>query len=131
MDDEIAEIVREHGWFGANVYDAEPPFLYSIGLMQTYNHPEFVVFGLDADEANALFAALIHAVRAGHSFAEPGVFTVRVGTVDHRVGIRRVHATQHPLYLGYAMGFCRNIDRLGELEAVQAFWPDEKGKFPF
>ncbi|MDB5310878.1 MAG: hypothetical protein JWO38_5080, partial [Gemmataceae bacterium] len=26
---------------------------------------------------------------------------------------------------------CRYIGRIGALEAVQAFWPDDNGKFPF
>lgn len=30
MDDEIAEVVREHGWFAASISDHKPPFLYSI-----------------------------------------------------------------------------------------------------
>jgi hypothetical protein len=42
-----------------------------------------------------------------------------------------VHPTQHPLYLGFAMGFLTNIGRIGELQAMQAFWPDSWGKFPF
>lgn len=50
---------------------------------------------------------------------------------EHRVGFRRVHPTQHPLYLGFAMGFLTRIGRIGELEAMQAFWPDGNGRFPF
>ncbi|MEN6495700.1 MAG: hypothetical protein ABFD16_15575, partial [Thermoguttaceae bacterium] len=37
----------------------------------------------------------------------------------------------HSAYLGFAMGFMTNIGRIGELEAMQAFWPDPVGKFPF
>jgi hypothetical protein len=131
MDEEIAEVVREHGWYAANVSDGTPPFLYTIGLMQTWRHPEFIMFGLDADNAYALFSQLVREIRAGASFADPGVYSVRVGGDEHRVGFRRVHPTQHPLYLGFAMGFMTNIGRIGELEAVQAYWPDGKGKFPF
>ena len=40
MENEIAEVVRERGWFSAHVYDADPPFIYTIGLMQTWDHPE-------------------------------------------------------------------------------------------
>jgi hypothetical protein len=29
------------------------------------------------------------------------------------------------------MGFLTNIGRIGELEAMQAFWPDVHGRFPF
>ena len=131
MDDEIAEVVREHGWYAADVGDGKPPFLYTIGLMQTCRHPEFIMFGLDADNAHALFSRLVRNIQAGQSYAEPGVYTVNLGGDEHRVGFRRVHPTQHPLYLGFAMGFMTNIGRIGELEAVQAFWPDSTGKFPF
>ena len=131
MDDEIAEVVREHGWFAGSISDHEPPFLYSIGLMQTCKHPELIVFGLDADNAHALLSGVIRGIRAGQSFTEPEIYTVNIGGTDHRVGCRCVHPTQHPLYLGFAMGFCTNIGRIGELQAVQLFWPDEAGKFPF
>ncbi len=131
MEEEIAEVVREQGWYAASISDHDPPFQYTIGLMQTFNHPEFIMFGLEADNAHALFSGLVRDIRNGRSFAEPGVQTVSLRGDEHRVGFRRVHPTQHPLYLGFAMGYCRYIGRIGELEAMQAFWPDSSGKFPF
>ena len=131
MDEEIAEVVREHGWFAASVSDHKPPFLYTIGLIETCQHPEFIIFGLDSGDAHALFSGLIRDIRAGQSYAEPGLHTISVGGDEHRVGFRRVHPTQHELYLGFAMGFMRSVGRMGELQAVQAFWPDGQGKFPF
>lgn len=130
MDEEIAEIVREHGWYAANVKDADPPFLYTIGLMNSYRHPEFIVFGLEADDAYALVAGLIAKIQNGTSYSDNGVRTIELGGDTHQVAFRRVHPTQHPLYLGFAMGYMRNVGRLGELEAMQAFWPDVNGKFP-
>jgi hypothetical protein len=99
--------------------------------METLHHPEFIIFGLESENGHALFSGLIRDIRAGCSFAKPSVHTINLGGSDHRVGFRRVHPTQHPLYLGFAMGFLTNIGRIGELEAMQAFWPDEAGKFPF
>ena len=131
MDDEIGKVVREHGWFAASISDHEPPFLYTIGLMQTCCHPEFIVFGLEAENAHAHFSGLIRNIRTGATYAERGVYSVNVGGGEHRVGFRRVHPTQHALYLGFAMGFMRNIGSIGELEAMQAFWPDSAGRFPF
>jgi hypothetical protein len=130
MEDEIAEVVREHGWFAASISDHDPPFLYSIGLMQTWDHPELIVFGLDLNNAHALLSGMIREIRAGRPFTQQGAYTVALAE-DHRVGIRRVHPTQHPLYLGFAMGYCTYLGRIGELEAVQVFWPDSGGKFPF
>lgn len=131
MDEEIDEIVREHGWFAASIADHEPPFLYSIGLIQTCNHPELIVFGLEADHAHALLSGVIEAICGGRPYSQDGVHTVAIGDDEHRIGIRTVHPTQHPLYLGFAMGFARRIGRIGELEAVQIFWPDQRGRFPF
>ncbi|WP_041398529.1 DUF4262 domain-containing protein [Rubinisphaera brasiliensis] len=99
--------------------------------MQTCQHPELIIFGLDAENAYALFSGLINNVRNGASYSENGVRTVELGGDKHNVGFRRVHPTQHPLYLGFGMGFMTNIGRIGELEAVQTFWPDSSGKFPF
>lgn len=130
MEKEIAEVVREHGWFAASVSDHDPPFLYSIGLMQTEGHPELIVFGLDPSDAHALLSGMVRDIRTGRSYAQPGVYSVALSS-DHRVGIRRVLPTQQPLYLGYAMGYCRYIGHLGDLEAVQVFWPDSGGRFPF
>src|SRR5262249_7573320 len=70
-------------------------------------------------------------IRAGRSYTEPGVFAVRLGSDEHRVGFRRVHPTQHELYLGFAMGYHRFSGCSGELDAIQVFWPDSAGKFPF
>jgi len=131
VEDEIAEVVREHGWFAASISDHDPPFLYTIGLMQSCDHPEFIVFGLDADNAHALFSQLIRDIRDGQRYDKPGVRTIHLGGDAHRVGLRPVHPTQHELYLGFAMGYCRHIGRWGELAAMQVFWPDAAGKFPF
>jgi hypothetical protein len=130
MEEEIAEVVREFGWYAASIYDHDPPFLYSIGLLSTLAHPEFVVFGLESNNAHALLSGLIRDIRAGQSFALPGVHALNLGE-DFRVALRLVHESQHPLYLGLAMGYCRHLGRIGQLQAVQVFWPDLSSKFPF
>ena len=131
MDEIFAEDVREFGWSQASINDYEPPFQYTIGLMHTWNHPELILFGIDSDNGHALFSALVGEIRGGRSFAEAGVQTIVVEGDEHRVGFRSVHPTQHELYLGFAMGFLTNLGRMGELQAMQAFWPDRQGKFPF
>jgi hypothetical protein len=131
MEEAIAEVVRQHGWYAASISDHQPPFLYSIGLMQTFDHPDFIVLGLERSIAHALFSHLVLDMRAGRSYSEPGVFSVAIGDDQHQVGLRRVHPTRHELYLGFAMGYHRHIGRSGEFQAMQVFWPDGVGKFPF
>jgi hypothetical protein len=79
MEDEIADVVREHGWFAASVHDHDPPFLDSIGLMQTCRHPELIVFGLEPREAHSLLSEVVEEIRAGRSYARPGVYGVPLG----------------------------------------------------
>jgi len=131
VDDAFAEDVRIHGWAAASISDHKPPFVYTVGLMQSCDHPEFIMFGLESGNAQALFSQLYHDLEAGQTYAESGVYTIRLSGDEHRVGFRRVHPTQHEHYLGFAMGFLTNIGRMGELQAMQAFWPDREGRFPF
>jgi hypothetical protein len=105
-----------------------PSFVYSVGLMFSLGHPELVVFGL-ADEGYNILRAMVEDIRGGRSFADPGAYQGVLA--QGSIATRPVHASQHESYLGYAMGYCRERGRIGELEAVQVFWPDRAGRFPF
>jgi hypothetical protein len=129
-DEEIAAVVSKNGWTSLSIYDASPRFRYSIGLMHTYDHPEFIIFGLEPRQSHAILAAIVRDIRGGGSFKTAGTHG-GILIDDALIAVRPVHPSQHPLYFGYAMGFCRHIGRRGELQAVQVFWPDEAGRFPF
>ena len=47
MDEEIIEIVCQHGWYAAS--DHNSPFLYTVLPNHRWFHPEFVMFGLEPD----------------------------------------------------------------------------------
>jgi hypothetical protein len=126
VDEDIAESVRLHGWHFISVYDHEPPFLYSIGLMP--DHPELIVFGLESNDAAAILRGSCKIVKHGGSFEDKKVY--QIGAPVPSVSFRNVHPTQVSLYLGYAMGYCR-LKRLGDVQALQVFWSDKLGKFPF
>jgi Domain of unknown function (DUF4262) len=126
----VTQIVRRHGWYGMYVPDHEPPYMYTIGLMQSYDHPELIVFGHELDCSHALLSAVIRKIRKGQSFAGPSVAPVKLERGGDRFAFRRVHPSQHPVYLGFA-GDCREYMGLTRLKALQVFWHDEAGKFPF
>jgi hypothetical protein len=126
VDEDIDEAVRVHGWQFINIYDHEPPFLYSIGLMP--EHAEIIVFGLERDEAAAVLGEICERIKQGEVFEHKTVHDINA-PIPH-IAVRSVHPTQIQLYFGYAMGYCR-LKRLGEVRALQVFWPDKQGKFPF
>jgi hypothetical protein len=127
--DEVAQTVAEHGWQAIDIRDASPPFLYTCGLMTTFEHPELIIFGLDVGKAYDIIAAMVNGLRSGQSFAKPGKHD-RV-TDMWPIAVRKVHPIQHRFYFGYALGHWWDLGNGGSLEAMQVFWPDAHGRYPF
>ncbi len=133
-DDErrVVDDVRKHGWHACCIEpDAEGPGLnYSIGLIETENHPEIIIFGLDRRLTHDIMWGMVHDIRAGRRFDRPGRYEDLID--QYACAVRPVHESQHPPFLGYAMWYMRWIGRMGELEAVQLFWPSKcDGLFPW
>jgi hypothetical protein len=127
-DESIAQSVQQYGYSRIVISDIEPPFVYTVGLMFTYNHPEAILFG-QRDTAAGIIASMVGLIRAGRRFDTVGEYDNVL--VNAKIAVRPVHRTQHEFYLGYAMGYCRERGRTGELQAVELFWPDQQGRFPF
>jgi hypothetical protein len=128
-DLDIAEDVDRFGFSLLTISDVTPGFAYTVGLMFTEKHPELIIFGRDPDELSAILRCMIDQIRQGRSFADRKSYSI--ACADFPVATRRVHPSQYEYYLGFAMGYCTNNGRMGELEALQAFWPDKHGRFPF
>ena len=128
-DEEIARSVAANGWHAISVTDHPPGFVYTCGLMTTFGHPEVIIFGLSPIAAYSVLEVLVADIRSGRSFAESGLYEGVL--VDFPLAVRPVDPTQYELYLGYAMGHCRHTGKTGRLVAVQVFWPDKQGRFPF
>ncbi len=124
----ISKDVDKYGWSAIEIRDYAPPFVYTVGLMVSHGHPELIVFGLP-NEGYGVLAAMVHDIAEGRSFSSSGEFTGVL--TEGLVATRTVHETQHEFWLGYAMGFCRENGRIGGLQAMQVFWPDNSGRFPF
>jgi hypothetical protein len=125
----IADNVERYGWHAISISDINPPFVYTVGLMRTFAHPEAIIFGLERREAHSILSVVVENLRAGCRYETAGKYDNVLEA--YAIGVRPVHTSQHERYLGYAMGFCREIGRIGELQAVQFFWPDRDGRFPF
>jgi hypothetical protein len=130
-DAEIEAVVARHGW-QAMCIDDRPPFLYTVGLMATEKHPEFVLFGLDSGTAHKVVSWLVKHIRAGRRFDQSCELDEVVQGGRIRFAFRPVHPTQHQFYFGYAMAFVRrNLPLDSELAVTQVFWPDKTGIYPF
>lgn len=77
-DQEILEAVDRHGWQAINIYDTDPPFMYTVGLSKTFKHPEAITIGLQPDTAQRLLSDFVEGLRQGLRFDTDG-------TSDHEV----------------------------------------------
>jgi hypothetical protein len=123
----IRSDVEKYGWSVAlfEKSTATPSFAYTIGLWKTFNHPEVIAFGLPIN--------LLHTILndVGELIKEGKELPLNVDNNDILlnlpVQIRQVDASNIPDYFGFAQWF----NEYEPFPALQLFWPDKAGKFPW
>src|SRR5437667_10027912 len=52
----VLDDIAKYGWHCLNILEenGQPPWAFSIGLFQTWKHPELIVFGLKRDVAHEI-----------------------------------------------------------------------------
>lgn len=123
----VVRCVEQFGWSVQSI-DAEgaaPGFSYTIGLQQTFQQPELIVFGLPHEAAQKLLNLIGQRIREGQRFV-PG--TSYGGLVDsHDVRFRQVlDPTSMRDHVGYALWYYGDTP----LTLQQLIWPDAAGAFP-
>jgi hypothetical protein len=129
-DDEIVRSVQAHGWHCIAVEESteEAQFAYTIGFASTFEHPELVVVGLSRDIAHRLLSDVADDLRKGIRCSPE---KTRDDLLEgFSVAFREVHRTQIAVRMGYTMAFYRK-SRSMAWTALQLFWPDKQGRFPF
>jgi hypothetical protein len=120
--------VARFGWHVVLISgDDEPGFLFTIGLWQTYQHPEILLFAPSPDPAGMVgrLQAVAERISLGESF-EPEVLHHNLFG-EHAGVFQEVYQGWYPFFLGTAMAFYDGID----FPVFQLFWPDPKGLFPW
>lgn len=120
--------VEKFGWhFVLIPGEGGSGFLFTIGLWQTWKHPEIIAFSPTDDPERIVgrFSAVAKRIAAGERF-EPGK-TYEGLFGDFPGAFRAVHADRYEDYLGTAAGFYQSFD----FPVQQLFWPDREGRFPW
>ncbi len=125
---EVVASVAQYGWTAIGVDERRPSYVYSVGLAFSADHPEIIVCGLP-QEGYLLLKLVVTLVAGGESFASPGIYTNILNDVP--LAVRPVHPTQAPRTLEYASAECDRRGRPDLLQAIQIFWPDDAGRYPF
>ena len=126
----IRDDVAEYGWHATAVGAGPdtPAFMYTTGLGASCSHPEVIVFGLDAKVCHRLLTDAVDDIRSGQSYASPGIYEQLLAVP---IAVRVVHPSQHCVYFADTLEFYRQTGSEEGFAAIQLFWPDRDGTFPF
>lgn len=127
VDQRVQADIERHGWHVVLVPpEADSPgWAHSIGLWERCRHPELLVFGSEPRQLGALVNALGERVRGGRRFeagaTESGVLA------GLPFAFRAVAPRWTQVFLGNAAWHYRSAS----FAALQGFWPDRGGRFPW
>jgi len=123
----VVDDVEVYGWHFLGVLPEgdRPGWGYTIGLHETHQHPELIVFGLGATTMHKLLSNAVARIEEGIRFAD--------GASDDEIlerypaTFRAVHPMWFPSMVGYAGWFYEGFN----FPLLQLFWPDAAGAFPW
>ena len=123
---EVRRRVSATGWtyIYSGFHDLPVGYGYTVGLTQTFDHPEAVVVGLAEEHTAYVFGELVAKLRAG----ERPIVNAAVGMgLNLPVVLRHVPPSLAAQHLWVASAFYEQQ----AFEAVQIVWPDAHGRFPW
>jgi Domain of unknown function (DUF4262) len=127
-DRKLLADVEEYGWHCLHVHDEGqlPYWSFSIGVFQTWQHPEFVAFGLRDTVAHDLLNQLVGRVKAGETFSPGRDYDDVLEGFDCR--FVPVDPEWYSAFLGYAQWFYETEHGFPVLQLVL---PDRQGCYPW
>lgn len=105
--------------------DYLPAFAYSIGLFQTYQHPEIICFGLAPEVLKKLITDAHQLIKQGKKLIPGYLFPDFLK--GYQTQTLKVNPAYYPDYFGLAQQFYNNRN----FPALQLVWPDKQNKFPW
>lgn len=102
-----------------------PSFAYSIGLTQTYNHPEIICFGLPNDLGHVIINDIAEIIKSGERF-EVGKISTKIFK-DSKAAFINVDKKNIDDYFGAALNYYGDKD----FDALQVVWTDRNDKLPW
>lgn len=123
----IKEHIQKHGWRFQYVFDAEgkkEDFAYTIGLEESFDHPEVMIFGLERGTMHALLQEVVDAIRGGADF-KPGQRYAEILSGDYEVMFKQLNDGAYPEYAGMATDYYERPFRIYVM-----LWPDKNNILP-
>jgi hypothetical protein len=126
-EQKLLDDIHKFGWHCMNVFgDVEhESFSYTIGLFQTYGHPELLIYGLPREVAHAVLTIAAKAAASG-KFIDMNKPTDEL-LEGYSCVFVPVPLTEYPEHVGFARWYYEGED----FPVQQVVWPSKTGLFPW
>jgi Domain of unknown function (DUF4262) len=117
--------VAEYGWSVTQVLADEdgPAFAYTIGLYQSFEHPEILMIGLDLEVMSGILNTLGDDIKQGERYEAGQQYSDVVET--YLCSFQPIDEKFYGEYLGKAVWFYKGKD----FPALQCVYPDMAGRY--
>lgn len=123
----IEENIKKHGWQYQFVFDKDgekPDFSYTIGLEDSFSHPEIMIFGLKREQMHSILTDLVNDIKEGRVF-KPNEKTGDVVAGDFEAIFKPLKEEFIPEYAGTAERYYKKPFRVYVM-----LWPDKNNILP-
>ena len=127
LEERVRADVEAHG-FHLGVVPPEagtPGWAFTVGLGECFGHPELLAFAPDPEFLRGLVGGLAARVCRGQRFEADARYAGILG--DHEVTFRSIERKWYPTFLGNVAWHYGGES----FPALQCFWPDRSGRFPW
>ncbi len=100
-------------------------FTYSIGLYETFGHPEIILLGLKAEVAHSILNAMADVIRDHHSFDSHLFYDDILG--GYSCYMLPVEQQHYDAYVGQAVSYYGHTD----FPLLQCVYPSVEGVYPW
>jgi len=128
--DKVQKHINQQGWSIISVFgdNKGPAFSYTIGLSETFNHPELILFGVNSETAQDLFTIVVEDIlkkgenlKAGTDYNQiADGFAAQFLTIDEDRGKD---------YLFQLYNYYQDTDHT--ITTMQLVWQDPNHYFPW
>jgi hypothetical protein len=124
-DERVLKDIETCGWHVVLApEDGEGPgFAYTVGLFETFQHPEVIIFGLPLKIMHRTLNCVGELVRGGLTLTPGGASSEVIENYEVRF---ETVAKRHFRLFGYAMWFYE----VDDFPTLQSLWPGASGDFP-
>lgn len=120
--------IAQEGFFVMAVFgsDTTPAFTYTIGLTETFKHPELLIFGLPVEYSHHVMNDAVSRIKRGAVYGDGDLIK---NVLVLPLAVRSVSMEKADEYTVQLFNYYRH--QLTAPRVVQLVLPDTKGRFPW